>query len=185
MYYSILVPTDGSREMSDVVSQAIDLATMCESTLHVLHVVDERAYYSVPEEARERVRDTLRADAESFTKSVADRAEEAGLEVVREVRWGDPAPAILSYAVENGIELVALGTHGRTGYEHYLLGSVAEKVVRMAPMPVLAIAVGDTDEQRRAISTTAAAAPGPPGGGPPDSEASDPPAGGSGEPPDN
>lgn len=156
MYDSILVPTDGSQEMSAVVSQAIDLASMCGATLYVLHVVDERAYYSVPEGAREQVRDTLREDAESFTKAVAERALEAGLDVGREVRWGDPAPAILSFAVENGIELIALGTHGRTGYERYLLGSVAEKVVRMSPMPVLAVAVGDTDEQRRAISTAAA-----------------------------
>lgn len=182
MYDSVLVPTDGSQEMSAVVGQAIDLATMSGATLHVLHVIDERAYYSVPDEAREQVRDTLRADAESFTKSVTDRALEAGLEVVREVRWGDPAPAILSYAVEEGVELVVLGTHGRTGYERYLLGSVAEKVVRMAPMPVLTIAVGDTDEQRRAISTTATAEPRVPDVGRPGSEADDSDAGGSEEP---
>lgn len=157
MYESILVPTDGSQEMSAVVNQAIELASLCDSTLHVLHVVDERAYHSVPEEAREQVRETLSEDAESFTKSAAERAIAAGLEVVREVRWGDPAPAILSYAAENGIELVVMGTHGRTGYERYLLGSVAEKVVRMAPMPVLAIAVGDTDAQRRDILTAATA----------------------------
>lgn len=156
MYEAILVPTDGSQEMTLVVDQAIELASVCEATLHVLHVVDERAYFSVPEDARERVRDVLREDAESFTKSVASRGVEAGLEVVREFRWGDPAPAIVSYAVENDVELVVMGTHGRTGYERYLLGSVAEKVGRIAPIPVLTIAVGDTDEQRQEILTAAA-----------------------------
>lgn len=151
MYNSILVPTDGSRRMADVADQAMELASMCDAPLHILHVIDDRAYYSVPDDARERVRETLRDDAESFTKTVAERALEANLEVVREVRWGDPAPGILSYAVENQVGCVVMGTHGRTGYERYLLGSVAEKVVRLAPMPVLAIAIGDREEQRRAI----------------------------------
>lgn len=157
MYDPILVPTDGSQEMSTVVDQAVELVSMCDATLHVLHVIDERAYHSVPDDAREQVRATLRDDAESFTKSVAESGLEAGLDVTREIRWGDPAPGILSYAAENGVELVVMGTHGRTGYEHYLLGSVAEKVVRMAPMPILVIAVGDTDEQRRSILTAATA----------------------------
>lgn len=159
MYSSILVPTDGSQEMAAVIDQAVELATLCGSTVHFLHVVDERAYHSVPDEARGQVRETLRDDAESFTKTAAEQALEAGLDAVREVRWGDPAPGILSYAAENGIELVVMGTHGRTGYERYLLGSVAEKVVRMAPMPVLAIAVGDIDAQRREILTGAATEP--------------------------
>lgn len=151
MYDSILLPTDGSREMTSVTDQTLALAEMCDASLHVLHVVDERAYSSVPEDARDRVRETLREDADAFTKTVAERGVEADLEVTREVRWGDPAPAILAYGAENRIELIVMGTHGRTGYERYLLGSVAEKVVRMAPMPVLAIAVGDTDAQRREI----------------------------------
>jgi nucleotide-binding universal stress UspA family protein len=151
MYDSVLVPTDGSQWMADVVDQAIELASICDATLHAFHVIDERAYYSVPDDARDRVRETLRADAESFIEAIAERALEADLEVEREVRWGDPAPTILSYAVENRVGCVVMGTHGRTGYERYLLGSVAEKVVRMAPMPVLAIAIGDTDEQRRQI----------------------------------
>lgn len=152
MYESILVPTDGSQEMTDVVEQAIELATLCGATLHVIHVIDDRAYYSVPDDAREQVRETLRTDADSFTEAVAERGLAADLEVVQEVRWGNPAPTILSYAVENDIGCVVMGTHGRTGYERYLLGSVAEKVVRMAPMPVLAIAIGDTDKQREQIS---------------------------------
>lgn len=156
MYASILLPTDGNQEMAPVINQAVELASLCDATVHILHVVDERAYHAVPDEARDQVRETLSEDADSFTKSAANRAIEAGLEVVREVRWGDPAPAILSYAAENDLELIVMGTHGRTGYERYLLGSVAEKVVRMAPMPVLAIAVGDIDAQREAILTATA-----------------------------
>jgi nucleotide-binding universal stress UspA family protein len=147
MFESILLPTDGSQDMTSVVDQTLELASLCDAEIHVLHVVDQRAYLSVPEDAREQVREMLEQDGQSFTKSVAKRALDAGLEVVRELRWGDPAPAILSYAVENDIDVIVMGTHGRTGYERYLLGSVAEKVVRIAPIPVLTIAVGDTDQQ--------------------------------------
>jgi nucleotide-binding universal stress UspA family protein len=147
MFESILLPTDGSQDMTPVVDQTLELASLCDAEIHVLHVVDQRAYLSVPDDARAQVRETLEQDGHSFTKSVAERALEAGLAVVRELRWGDPAPAILSYAVENDIDVIVMGTHGRTGYERYLLGSVAEKVVRIAPIPVLTIAVGDTDQQ--------------------------------------
>lgn len=153
MYDSILFPTDGSQEISDVTAQATQLAAMCDAMLHVLHVVDERAYHSVPDDARERVRETLEDDAESFTESAAQTARETGVATVREVRWGDPTTTILSYAVEHEIEAIVMGTHGRTGYERYLLGSVAEQVVRLAPMPVLTVAVGDTDTQPREIMT--------------------------------
>ncbi|MDZ7731329.1 MAG: universal stress protein [Natrialbaceae archaeon] len=63
------------------------------------------------------------------------------LEVERVIRGGPPAHAIISYAVESEIDLIVMGTHGRTGYERYLLGSVAERVVRSAPMPVMTVAL--------------------------------------------
>lgn len=153
MYDSILIPTDGSQDTSPVVEQAIELAVLCDADVHVLHVVDERTYLSVPDDARDRVRATLQEDGDSFTKLVAERALAMGLDAVRELRWGDPASAIPSYAVENDVDVIVMGTHGRTGYERYLLGSVAEKVVRVAPVPVLTIAVGDTEQRKREIST--------------------------------
>lgn len=152
MYSSLLIPTDGSQEMALIADEGIKLARVCEAEVHVLHVVDERAYLSVPDDAREHIREVLEADGDSFTKAIAARAIEAELPVVRELRWGDPVASILSYAVENEIDVIVMGTHGRTGYERYLLGSVAEKVVRVAPMPVLAIAVGDTEAQTEEIA---------------------------------
>lgn len=152
MYDTILIPTDGSAEIAQVADQAIELASLCGAEVHVLNVVDERSYLTVPEDARVMVRETLEDDGVTFTKSVADIARDADLEVVTEIRWGDPSASILAYAVENDIDLIVMGTHGRTGFERYLLGSVAERVVRLAPMPVLAVAVGDTDRQRETIT---------------------------------
>lgn len=146
MYSSILLPTDGSQEMVTVIEQGIDLARLCNATLHTLYVVDERAYLTVPDDARDRVRDTLEADGESAIRVIQERAAEAGIDVIRDIRWGDPSAQILEYAVEEDIDLIVMGTHGRTGYERYLLGSVAEKVVRIAPVPVLTVAIGDIDE---------------------------------------
>lgn len=56
---------------------------------------------------------------------------------------GDPTVAIISYVVENDIDLIVMGTRGKTGFERYLLGSIAEKVVRVSPIPVLTVHAGD------------------------------------------
>lgn len=132
----------------------MDLAELCEATLHVLHVVDERAYLTVPDDARAVVRDRLEEDGRAAIESLAVRAEERGIKLHRELRWGDPAAEILAYAVEADVSLVVMGTHGRTGYERYLLGSVAEKVVRVSPIPVLTVGVGELDEKREEILGT-------------------------------
>jgi nucleotide-binding universal stress UspA family protein len=59
--------------------------------------------------------------------------------VVRAVRWGSPVEAIVSYALDQAIDMIVIATHGRTGLSHVLLGSVAERIVREAPCPVLTI----------------------------------------------
>lgn len=145
MYDDILVPTDGSSGMTQVAEHALALAELCGATVHVLYVVDETAYASIPEDTRERVREALEGDGESATKTIAERAFERDLTVNREVRWGDPAVAIIAYAVENDIDMIVMGTRGRTGFERYLLGSVAEKVVRVSPVPVVTVYAGDRE----------------------------------------
>jgi len=159
MYESILLPTDGSQGMEPIVEQATTLAKLSDATVHVLHVVDERAYQSVPDDARDRVRETLVDDAAAATDAVADQLIDAGVDVVREHQWGDPAAGILSYAVEEDLDAIIMGTHGRTGYERYVMGSVAEKVVRLSPIPILVIDVGETEEKRQEIRASDAAAP--------------------------
>ncbi|WP_049922635.1 universal stress protein [Halopiger djelfimassiliensis] len=143
MYREILVPTDGNERMGRVIEEAIELADRYGATVHALHAIDERAYTSIPPDARGPVRERLREDGEAATRSVAERAIESDVAVTRELRTGPPAHVIVSYAVENGIDLIVMGTHGRTGYERYLLGSVAERVVRSAPTSVLTVSLDD------------------------------------------
>lgn len=145
MYDEILVPTDGSARMKSVADHALTLAELCGATVHVLYVVDESAYATVPDDAREQVRDALEGDGQNATKVIAERALERDLTVTREIRWGNPAVAIIAYAVENGIDLIVMGMRGKTGFERYLLGSVAEKVIRVSPIPVFTVHVGDRD----------------------------------------
>lgn len=132
--------------MDRVTTHALALAELCNATVHVLYVVDEAAYATVPPDTRQQVRDALAEDGADTTKVIAERALDRGLTAHREVRWGDPAVAIVAYAVENDVALVVMGTRGKTGFERYLLGSVAEKVVRVSPVPVLTIYAGDREE---------------------------------------
>lgn len=151
MYGDILVPTDGRGGMERVTDHALALAELCGATVHVLYVVDETAYATVPDDARERVREALEGDGQSATKAISERALERDLDVRREIRWGNPAVAIVAYAVENDVDLVVMGTRGKTGFERYLLGSVAEKVVRVSPIPVVTVHTGDREELRREL----------------------------------
>lgn len=156
MFDDILIPTDGSAAMAPVIETGVELAALCGATVHALHVVDENAYLTVPDGVRDRVRGSLTADGEAATKTVAERAIEADVEVVREVRGGNPPATILGYAREHDVDVIVMGTHGRTGYERYLLGSVAEKVVRAATRPVLTIYIGEAAEPTASVGPSAA-----------------------------
>lgn len=145
MYDTILVPTDGSGGMERVSDHALEIAQLSGATVHVLYVVDESAYSTIPDDARDQVRDALTDDGESATKAIAERALDRDIDIIREIRWGAPAAAIIAYAIENDIDLIVMGTRGKTGFERYLLGSVAEKVVRASPIPILTVHIGDTD----------------------------------------
>lgn len=145
MYDDLLIPTDGRGGMKHVTEHALSLAELCGATVHVLYVVDKTAYSSIPDGTRERVREALEGDGESATKGIAERALKRNLAVNREIRWGDPAVAIIAYAIENDIDMIVMGTRGKTGFERYLLGSVAEKVVRVSPVPVVTVHAGDRE----------------------------------------
>jgi nucleotide-binding universal stress UspA family protein len=151
MYDNILVPTDGSDTANVAVSHAVDLATKYGARLHALYVVDpDWLTYSLGAEQLDRIRqgnfgemDDLEADAAEATGVVADMARERDIEVVEAVRGGTPHKIITNYADSNDIDLVVIGSHGRSGVRRALLGSVTERVLRSTHLPVLVV-----DEQR-------------------------------------
>ena len=138
MYDTILVPTDGSEPASAAVEHAIDLAATTDGTLHALSVVDSSAYTSL-DVSSQSVLDSLETRAGEATASIAETAADAGVDTVTEVSVGSPHAQITDYADAVGANLIVMGTHGRTGLDRVLLGSVTERVVRDAPCPVLTV----------------------------------------------
>jgi len=138
MYDTILVPTDGSEPADAAVEHAIDLAGSSGATLHVLSVVDSSAYTSL-DVSSESVLDSLETRAREATETVAEMATDAGVDTVTEVSVGSPHAQITDYAETTDVDLIVMGTHGRTGLDRVLLGSVTERVVRAASCPVLTV----------------------------------------------
>lgn len=144
MYEEILLPTDGSESMDAVVDHAADVAARRGATVHVLYVVDDRSFLTLQDGMKTDVEDELRAEGETATASVADRLDDAGVTVRTEIRKGDPGDEILTFADEVGVDLVVMGTHG-DDYQRTMLGSVSQKVVTMADVPVLTVGIDSSD----------------------------------------
>ena len=138
MYDEILVPTDGSDTSRRAIEHAVDLASKYGARVHALYVVDQSVYGTL-EAGAEVVVEALEEEGELAVTAVEDAAEAAGVSVVTEVVTGDAHDAILEYTADNDVDLVVMGTHGRTGIDRYLLGSVTERVVRTSDVPVLTV----------------------------------------------
>jgi nucleotide-binding universal stress UspA family protein len=143
MYDRILLPTDGSEGTNRAVRQAIDLAAETGAELHVLFVVEDMPY--APEMMDEQVEMRLREIGQEAVEDIRERADETGVDVESVVEDGTPHQAILNYADSEDIDLIVMGTHGRSGLDRYLLGSVTERIVRSSDVPVLTVRVsGDS-----------------------------------------
>ncbi|WP_433633449.1 universal stress protein [Halomicrococcus sp. NG-SE-24] len=140
MFDNILVPTDGSDCAQAAVGYAEDLATRYEARVHALCVADPRTLENAPQS------DQIKQERAETAERTCNELSESGVEVEQAVRTDIPHKAILRYATEQDIDLVVMGTHGRTGVERYLLGSVTEKVVRLSNVPVLTVKAKDDGE---------------------------------------
>lgn len=135
---TVLVPTDGSDAACIAADHGIGLAAATDAAMHVVHVVDLTAVSG--ELASAELFDALEETGQKAVDAVIDRADEANLHAIEaSILSGTPARALLNYVDERDIDLVVMGTHGRTGLSRYLLGSVTEKIVRLADLPVLTV----------------------------------------------
>lgn len=137
MYQAILVPTDGSATAREALDHAVSLAERYDASLHALYVVDTRMIPASPH--ADDVIAAIRAVGEEVTEGAVAVATRADVACVGSIRAGVPASEILDYGADNDVDLVVMGTHGRTGLRRYLLGSVAERVVRESTVPVLTV----------------------------------------------
>ena len=142
MYETILLPTDGSAGMERVIDHAVDLASIHDATLHALYVVDTASLTDLPlESSWEGVRSALEREGETALEAVERRAGE-DVDVRTTVLEGSPGRDIVEFAVDEDCDLIVMGTHGRAGVDRWILGSVAERVVRNSTVPVLTVHVG-------------------------------------------
>ncbi|SDJ69329.1 Nucleotide-binding universal stress protein, UspA family [Halovenus aranensis] len=141
MFDRILIPTDGSDAVTPAVENAVTLAEIHDATLHALFIVENPVVSGVGEgnSELESYMEYLEEEGTDVTASVATRAEDHGVETEISVREGAPSETILEYATAHDIDLIVMGTHGRTGVKRALVGSVTEGVVRHADVPVLTV----------------------------------------------
>ncbi|WP_224267785.1 universal stress protein [Haloprofundus salinisoli] len=141
MYDTILVPTDGSACATAAAEHAVAIARTFDAELHALsavNLVEAGGLFSaggVESGFVERLDNRAREDAEA----VVERARDSGIDGKAAVVHGVPHEQIGEYVIENDIDIVVMGTHGRSGVRRYLLGSVTERVLRTVPAPVLAV----------------------------------------------
>jgi nucleotide-binding universal stress UspA family protein len=138
----ILVPTDFSEEARTALSYGVALAERLGGTLHVLHVVEAVVNVSpLPQEfgARDELDRAIGESAWGELNQLLSAEDRKRLKVEFAVEWGIPFTEIVRYAQARRVDLIAMGTHGRGGVKHLILGSVAENVVRGAPCPVLTV----------------------------------------------
>ncbi len=139
---ALLVPTDFSANASQALQYAKEIARGTQATLHILHIVEPVVYpadWSYAQVGFADIEQELQENAEKELSALTDGLTKDGYNVVTAVRRGRASDEICNYASENGISIIAIGTHGRSGLEHFLFGSTTERVLRKAPCPVLSV----------------------------------------------
>ena len=154
----ILVPTDFSAPSNGALAFAKALAIKFGASLHLLHVLDDpfvagafaADVYAPPPAG---LRESWLKGAETLLNAQLAPEEQTRFRSTTAVVFGPPARAIIEYAGTHDVDLIVMGTHGRGGMAHLFVGSVAERVVRTAPCPVLT--VREAPQQARLTEPTA------------------------------
>lgn len=140
MYEKILIPTDGSETAEFAAEHAIGLAKGIGAKLIAVYVIDVSAFAGIPTEAVwESMKGILEDEGRKSLEQIEMLAKEANVESETLVVEGSPGDEIVKAAEERGVDLIIMGTAGRTGIDKFLLGSVSEKVVRHASCPVMVV----------------------------------------------
>ncbi|MFB6152600.1 MAG: universal stress protein [Haloarculaceae archaeon] len=160
IYDTILVPTDGSPGSSRVLTHAEELARVHDASIHALYVIDATNLAGLPMETSwEGIRSVFEKEGETVLDQARRVVEDVPVETT--VAEGSPSREIVRFASENAVDAIVMGTHGRGGIDRLLLGSVAERVVRDAPVPVITVTVGrDVDADDPLVTETPAPGPG-------------------------
>jgi nucleotide-binding universal stress UspA family protein len=139
----VLVPTDFSETSDAALKYGVELAGAFGAVLHVLHVVNKPMHEAwagyAPGTSFLLVVEHMETEARRRIEERVSKEDVATGRTVPATVWGDASDQILEYAIAHHIDLIVCGTHGRNGWDHFMMGSVAEKIVRKAPCPVLTV----------------------------------------------
>lgn len=157
MYQRILVPLDGSAFAEQALAHVRQVATAGQSEIHLLSVapmlednslavVDLYPVYVYSDSMvdHKEEMDRITREITGYLETVSARLKADGFAAISALRMGQPADQIISYAVQNACDLIAMSTHGRSGIGRWVFGSVADKVLRSAPVPVLLVRAAET-----------------------------------------
>jgi nucleotide-binding universal stress UspA family protein len=146
MYRKILAPLDGSPLAECTIEHVKEIAKGCNIPEVVfLFVVDiaKNAYWAADVapnvQILQQAEEAQKEGAQSYLKKVVAKAKKDGLMVKGVVVEGNPADSIIEYAQKNGVDLIVMSTHGRSGVSRFAMGSVTDKVIRTAAAPVLVV----------------------------------------------
>ena len=135
----VLVALDGSQHTDAIVDQAISMGRICNSVIHVINVID---FFPKVSEVGSQLEEILSKEAENFLENVKGRIEKENIACETIIRSDQqPHEAIVDAAKERNIDLIVIGTHGKTKLEKMLIGSVAQKVIGTSPCPVMVVPV--------------------------------------------
>ncbi|MFZ2498144.1 MAG: universal stress protein [Methanosarcina sp.] len=137
----ILIATDGSETANEAADFGLEMVGCSGAKVYVIYVIETTPYRSVPLDqiwSKEVLEDVEKAGYEA-TSYIEKIAKAAGAEVESRVLKGNPAEKIVSFAEDNNIDMIIIGSLGKGGYERLVMGSVSEKVARHAKVPVLIV----------------------------------------------
>ena len=142
-FNSILVATDFSDISGSAFTKAVDLARQLNAQLHIVHIVQIHPA-NMPQSGNVNIEELEALEEKNASDSLAAVLEEQcqGLDVKTHVLHGDPAAQVMQTASDTGVDIIVMGTHGRTGLAHLIMGSVAESVLKNSEIPVLCVKSG-------------------------------------------
>ncbi len=140
MFEKILVATDGSEHGMRAAKVAVELGKLSGGTVTAIYVADTSRTSHLPDDMLIfSIRELLLKEGKEAVDPVEKLAKDEGVNFQSIVAEGNPGSEIISYAEKKGMDIIVVGAVGRTGLDRFLLGSVAEKVVRNSKIPVLTV----------------------------------------------
>lgn len=133
-YRDIVIPTDGSDGAHHAAEHGLTIAEAFDATVHAVSAIEDSGSVQ-----RDQLRTSPEEVAQEAVESIEEQASRRGIGVRTETLSGMPAETLLIYLEEQDIDMVVMSTHGRTGIEQMVFGSVAEEIVRNSPVPVLTV----------------------------------------------